>query len=59
MKILSKNIKLLFEYSNDGAECSNVEVIESDPYELVRSGAPICPDCQEEMVLDDECLISN
>jgi len=59
MRVLTKNVKLLFECPNDGAECSNVDKITSDPYELARSGVPICPDCQEEMVLDDNCLITN
>jgi len=55
MQVLTRNVKLKFECVE--VECGNV--IEVDPYELQRSGSPICPDCQKEMAIDDTCLITN
>lgn len=57
MKVLTKNVKLYFECVTEGLPHS--EVIESDPAELAMSGPPICPICNEEMAINDECLVAN
>ena len=57
MKVLTKNVKLFFECDEDCPK--NGEIIESDPSELARSGPPICPVCNNETMMHDECLITN
>jgi hypothetical protein len=57
MKVLTNNIKLFFECCND--ICLDRKKEESGPNELCLSGVPICPTCEDEMELEDECIIKN
>lgn len=60
MRVLTKNIQLIFTCENEG--CKNEKSqdrFESDPYELTTSGIPICPECNEQMVVDEYCFIKN
>ena len=60
MKILTQNVKLYFECVNDNEDkCPTPQKTISDPYELTLPGVPICSVCNEEMVISDECLITN
>ncbi len=58
MKVLTKNIKLSFECENDCPE-QNRRVIQTDPADLIESGHPVCPTCNEKMTLDNWCLVTN
>ena len=60
MKVLTKNIKLFFEcVTDDDKRCPTPQKQESDPAELALSGPPVCPVCQEEMAIDEWCLMTN
>ena len=56
MKILTQNVKVFFECEND---CPNSESVTTDVPDLIESGTPICPICNERMTLGNECLITN
>ena len=56
VKVLTKNVKLIFECETD--ECRS-DKVKTDIIDLIESGHPICPVCQSQMTLNDECLITN
>jgi len=55
MRVLTKNVKVYFECGND----CKTEPVETDVYDLIESGHPICSRCNEQMTLSDECLVTN
>jgi hypothetical protein len=56
MKVLTRNVKLIFECNNN---CSYDQETEMNPSKLILVGIPSCPKCNEKMSVKDECLIIN
>jgi hypothetical protein len=60
MKVLTKNVKLHFEcWNEDDRKCPTPRTKEVHLQTVVECGPPICPTCNEEMKLNNECFIVN